>query len=197
MIHKVKRNGSIIEIEVIPKRSYRQKVDTIVHWSDGKQGDWVCTDDQHVVKILSLGKFRSRNLCMMDLGFIYVVFDPNSYKKDLPRISFNMAKYRKQDNYVMFKARKAHDIYFSRLADIFSKHIMENPSIKTEELAKQYKSLDKSFEDKKRMVFNLLQSKNNNIYRLINFLEGKGIEFINRFNVSSEIISKEAFTLKE
>ena len=44
---------------------------------------------------------------------------------------------------------------------------------------------------------NLLQSKNNNIYRLVNFLEGKGIEFINRFNVSAEIISKEAFTLKE
>lgn len=46
-------------------------------------------------------------------------------------------------------------------------------------------------------ALNLLQSKNNNIYRLVNFLEGKGLEFITRFNVSTEIISKEAFTLKE
>lgn len=46
-------------------------------------------------------------------------------------------------------------------------------------------------------TLNLLQSKNNNIYRLVNFLEGKGLEFITRFNVSTEIISKEAFTLKE
>lgn len=156
MKHKVNRPYG--EIEVLNKRDYKKVTVKLIHWSDGHVGDWVYTDDQKLTKIYSIEKYYL-NFVKMDLGFIYVVFDPNSYKSQLPRISFNMAKYRKQDDYVMWKRGKgkfalSHD----RLADLMAEKYMTG-GLTMSSVAMQYKSYFKTPEEKLSTVKNLMLSK--------------------------------------